>query len=87
MLNGMHTTQIAVRIPDELLTRLDVQIPARFASRADAVREGLTNLLEGPSRAERVERHRAGWRDHPLSPTDEFLLQHDARALIAEEPW
>ncbi len=87
MLNGMQTTQIAVRVPDELLERLDKQIPQRFASRADAVRNGLLALLGEPTMAERIERHREAWKANPLSPKSDSQLAIDAKALIAEEPW
>ncbi len=87
MLTGMHTTQIAVRVPDELLERLDRQIPQRFASRAEAVRNGLSVLLGEATMAERIDRHRAAWISHPLSPRSDAQLTIDAHALIAEEPW
>ncbi len=87
MLSGMHTTQIAVRVPDELLVRLDQQIPHRFASRAEAVRDGLVALLQESTMAERIDRHRQAWIEQPLSPSSESQLRADALALIAEEPW
>lgn len=87
MLDGMQTTQIAVRIPDELLARLDKQIPQRFASRAEAVRDGISVLLAQSSMAERIDRHRQAWIAEPLSPSSESQLRMDARGLIAEEPW
>ena len=87
MLSGMHTTQIAVRVPDELLVRLDRQIPQRFASRAEAVRDGLVALLQESTMAERIDRHRQAWIEHPLSQSSESQLRADALALIAEEPW
>jgi Arc/MetJ-type ribon-helix-helix transcriptional regulator len=87
MLDGMHSTQIAVRLPDELLTRLYDQIPERFASRAEAVREGLSSLLAQPSLAERVERHRAAWLAQPISPHGAAQMRNDAIGLIEEEPW
>lgn len=87
MLNGMQTTQIAVRVPNELLARLDQQIPQRFASRAEAVRDALAVLLAQSSMAERIDRHRQAWIDQPLSPSSESQIRIDALALIAEEPW
>ena len=87
MLFGMQTTQIAVRIPDELLVRLDQQIPRRFASRAEAVRDGLSALLAQSTMAERVDRHRQAWMDQPLSASSESQLRIDALSLIGEEPW
>lgn len=87
MLNGMQTTQVAVRIPDELLERLDRQIPQRFASRAEAVRDGLSALLNEATMVERIDRHRRAWIAQPLPPGPESQLTADALALIAEEPW
>jgi Arc/MetJ-type ribon-helix-helix transcriptional regulator len=87
MLAGMQTTQIAVRIPDDLLAELDRTIPSRFASRAEAVRAGLESVLNSESLAEREARHRQAWTDHPISAAADSQMLSDARALIAEEPW
>ena len=46
MLSGMPSTQIAVRIPDALLARLDALIEdGHFANRAEAVRRSLERLV------------------------------------------
>jgi metal-responsive CopG/Arc/MetJ family transcriptional regulator len=87
MLAGMQTTQIAVRIPDDLLAELDRTIPSRFASRAEAVRAGLESVLNSESLAEREEQHRKAWIEHPVSAGADRQMVLDARALIAEEPW
>lgn len=87
MLFGMQSTQIAVRIPDDLLVRLDQQIPHRFASRAEAVRDGLSALLAERTMAERIDRHRNAWIDQPLSAGSESQLRQDALNVIGEEPW
>jgi metal-responsive CopG/Arc/MetJ family transcriptional regulator len=87
MLFGMQTTQIAVRIPDELLAELDRTIPARFASRAEAVRAGLESVLQAESLDDREERHRQAWLSHPATTKANDQMLADARALIDEEPW
>lgn len=87
MLFGMHTTQIAVRLSDELLAELDRTIPTRFASRAEAVRAGLEYVLGSESLADRERRHIEGWKKHPATPDSVRQMQSDALALIAEEPW
>lgn len=87
MLNGMRTTQIAVRIPDELLAHLDDRIPRQFANRAEAVRAAITALVAHETIEEREARHRRGWAMHPQSAAEERVIAGDARALIAEEPW
>ena len=46
MLSGMSSTQIAVRIPDALLSRLDALIEdGHFENRAEAVRRSLERLV------------------------------------------
>jgi Arc/MetJ-type ribon-helix-helix transcriptional regulator len=87
MLFGMQTTQIAVRVPDELLAELDRTIPTRFASRAEAVRAGLESILNSESLVDREERHRQAWRDAPITSQAEAQMLRDARSLIEEEPW
>jgi Arc/MetJ-type ribon-helix-helix transcriptional regulator len=87
MLFGMQTTQIAVRLPDALLAELDRTIPARFPSRAAAVRAGLEFVLRSESLADREERHRRAWREHPISTGAQEQMRRDAIALIEEEPW
>ena len=87
MLSGMHSTQIAVRIPDELLAAHDDAIPGRFATRADAVRVAVAQLLLSEGESDREARHRQAWIDQPATTQDELRAIEDSRALIAEEPW
>ncbi len=83
----MQTSQIAVRLPDELLAKLDREIPQRFASRADAVRQGLDAVLSSPSLSDRVAEHQNSWAKTSISVGGEQAMRADALALIAEEPW
>jgi Arc/MetJ-type ribon-helix-helix transcriptional regulator len=39
------TTQVAVRLPDELITRLDSLVPTTHSSRSDAVRRAIELYL------------------------------------------
>lgn len=87
MLGGMQSTQIAVRLPADLLAELDRQIPRRFATRADAVRAGLIAVLGSESVEAREERHRRGWLEHPADDASTRAMVDEARALIADEPW
>ena len=46
MLSGMSSTQIAVRVPDGLLARLDALVEdGHFENRAEAVRRSLERLV------------------------------------------
>lgn len=87
MLSGMQTTQIAVRIPDDLLAHLDDRIPGQFANRADAVRAAILALVESETPQDREDRHRKGWIAHPFTAAEERSMRRDAESLIAEEPW
>lgn len=87
MLGGMHTSQIAIRMPDDLLAELDTAIPRRFASRAEAVRIALTQLLRSETIEQLEERHRRGWQLHPATDRESEQARAESRALIAEEPW
>ncbi len=68
MLSGMSTTQIAVRIPDALLARLDALVEdGHFENRAEAVRRSLERLVIDVE-ADRVSAAIvAGYLRHPVS--------------------
>ena len=83
----MHSTQIAIRIPDDLLREIDGRIPEQFASRADAVRSALVALIGRESVAQREARHQQGWIDKPATTGEERSTRRDALALIGDEPW
>lgn len=87
MLRGLNTTQVAVRLLDELLAQLDRRFPSLFSSRAEAVRAGIHAVLQTESLAERERGHRQACIDFPASPGSESTLIRDARSLLAEEPW
>lgn len=58
--------QIPVRIPDEDARRLDDAVASgRFASRSDALREGLARLLREEREREIVEAYRRGYERYP----------------------
>jgi Arc/MetJ-type ribon-helix-helix transcriptional regulator len=60
------STQIAVRIPDEHLDRIDAAVAAgRYESRAAAVRAGIEQLVREERDREIAERYRRGYAEHP----------------------
>ncbi len=82
------TTQIAVKLPDPLVERVDALVNAgSFASRSEAVRRALEALVEDSTRAAIDRAFREGYERFPV--TDEELA--DAYRLgiesIEEEPW
>lgn len=88
MLLGMHTKQIAVRIPTDLLARVDDLIRAgRCASRAEAVRMGLVAVTERDRQQAIDQAILDGYRRHPPTESDEAAARDSLRASISEEPW
>ncbi|MCY4517737.1 MAG: hypothetical protein OXB99_10920 [Acidimicrobiaceae bacterium] len=84
----MSTTQIAVRLPDALLTQLDHLVTTGvFESRAAAVRAGVESVTAESARQEIDRAIVDGYRRIP--PTNDELLAARAflRSSILEEPW
>jgi Arc/MetJ-type ribon-helix-helix transcriptional regulator len=60
------TVQIPIRIPDEDASRLDAIVASgRYASRSDALRQGLDLLLRQERDREIVESYRRAYAEHP----------------------
>ena len=60
------TVQIPVRIPDEDAKKLDEAVArGRFASRSEALREGLTRLLREERDREIAEQYRLAYEKYP----------------------
>lgn len=80
--------QIAVRIPNGLVTELDELVDAgRFETRADAVRAALETLLDLERRAEIGRRIVEGYRRLPQEDEDVASAERAATRAIDEEPW
>lgn len=82
------TTQIAVKVPDELLGEVDRLVErGAFASRSQAIRSGLEAVVGSQRRRDLDQRYRDSFASLP--ETDEELA--DARRLavdsIRDEPW
>ncbi len=74
-------TQIAIRIPERDLAALDEAVRAgRFASRAAAVREGVSRLLGEERDREIAESYRRAYSEHP----EEEIFGEVGLALLAE---
>ena len=76
------TTQIAVRLPDELVSQLDALVPGTHQTRSDAVRRSIELYLYRLACEQDAERYE---RD-PLSD-DELALTDDAHAWSGTPPW
>jgi Arc/MetJ-type ribon-helix-helix transcriptional regulator len=90
MVNGMQSTQIAVRLPDALLRKVDALVEAGEAdSRADAVRTALERLIR-IAESQKVGRQIAvGYERQPVGEPDEWgsldqLADWGAAAVLAD---
>jgi Arc/MetJ-type ribon-helix-helix transcriptional regulator len=84
----MSSEQIAVRLPGELMAKLDELVRrGRYESRAAAVRAGVETLAR--VEAERVidDAVVAGYRRVPPTPEDRSAALASLREAIEEEPW
>ncbi len=84
----MAAEQIAVRIPGELLRRVDQLVAAGlYESRAAAVRAGIEAVLAEHAR-QRIDRAIVdGYRRVPAAAGDDASAMASLRAAISEEPW
>jgi Arc/MetJ-type ribon-helix-helix transcriptional regulator len=85
------SVQIAVRLPEEELRRLDAAIArGAFPSRAAAVRSGLERLLREEREREIAEAYRRAYADRELDPAERLVgeagLGLGAELLAREDP-
>jgi Arc/MetJ-type ribon-helix-helix transcriptional regulator len=82
------TTQIALKLPDELVAEIDELIAeGAFANRSDAVRHGIEALVRRHER-ERVDRAFAeGFQRHPEGEDELADATRLAVDAINDEPW
>jgi Arc/MetJ-type ribon-helix-helix transcriptional regulator len=81
-------TQVIARVPDDLAAALDRLVSSgAFASRSDAVREALVQLVDRHRRAEIGSEIVEGYRRMPQTDDEVGWVDAIARAMIEEEPW
>jgi Arc/MetJ-type ribon-helix-helix transcriptional regulator len=82
------STQIAVKIPEEMLEAVDQLVATgRFTSRSEAVRAGLA-LAVRQAKRETIDRaFTDGFRRNPDRPEELADAQRLAIEAIKEEPW
>ena len=88
MLNGMATTQIAIRLDDHVLAAVDQLVSTGGGeSRADVVRQALKVLFQAQEK-ERIDRLMVdGYSRTPSTLTEDAAAEASLRDAIGEEPW
>jgi Arc/MetJ-type ribon-helix-helix transcriptional regulator len=84
----MASEQIAVRLPKDLLAKLDELVRAGlYESRAAAVRAGVEAIAQIERRREVDRSIIEGYRRTPPTAAEEAAALESLRHAIAEEPW
>jgi Arc/MetJ-type ribon-helix-helix transcriptional regulator len=84
----MATEQIAVRLPEELLSELDALVAdGVYESRAAAVRAGVEAITALERRKQTDQAIVAGYRRTPPTAAEHVAAIASLRDAIAEEPW
>lgn len=82
------TTQIAVKLPDEVVAAVDRLVDeGTFPSRSAAVRRALDGLLAASQRAAVDEAFARGFRDSPDTAGELADAMRLAVEAINDEPW
>jgi Arc/MetJ-type ribon-helix-helix transcriptional regulator len=80
--------QFAIRMSDDLARSLDELVASgRFATRAEAVRAAIEQLLDSERRRELGQRIVKGYTDAPQSDEEVAAATRAAIRSIQEEPW
>ena len=82
------STQLAIRLPDELLHDLDwLILRLNYDSRAEAMRDALVKLIDQERRREIGEQIAEGYRRMPQTEEEIASAYESLRQSIDEEPW
>ncbi len=82
------TTQIAVKLPDELVSEIDRLVEGgAFASRSQAIRSGLEAMVAGRHRLEIDRQFHDAAAGHPETREDIADATRLAVDAIRDEPW
>lgn len=84
----MASEQIAVRLPEELLSELDALVASgAYESRAAAVRAGVEAIVAVEHRRQIDRAIVAGYHHAPPTALENDAAVASLREAIAEEPW
>lgn len=81
-------TTVAIRIPDEVLERLDGLVHADgYATRTEAIRRAIDVLLDAHERSVVDREIVEAYIRNPQTDEEVAVASAAARALIEEDPW
>lgn len=81
-------TVVAIRVPDEVLERLDELVhPDGYATRTEAIRRAIDVLLDAHERSVIDQKIVDAYTRMPQSDEELAVADAAARALIEDEPW
>ncbi|HWQ23266.1 MAG TPA: ribbon-helix-helix domain-containing protein [Gaiellaceae bacterium] len=81
-------TQLVTRIPDDLAAQLDALVAEGVvASRSEAVRQALAEMLDRHRRRRLAEADIAAYTAMPQSEDELLGVDEATRRMIEEEPW
>jgi Arc/MetJ-type ribon-helix-helix transcriptional regulator len=85
---AIRMAQLVTRVEDDLAAAVDQLVEAGvFASRSEAVRLGLEQLVDRCRRDEIGARIARGYRELPQSDAEVAWADESSLRMIAEEPW
>jgi len=81
-------TQVVARIADELAALVDELVAEGVvASRSDAIRRGLEQLIDQHRRERTAEAIVRGYREHPQTDDEVGWVDAATVGMIGDEPW
>lgn len=82
------TVQVAAKLPEELVRRVDELVAAgTFPNRSAAIRQGLESLVVGLRRGAIDDAIRQGYTRRPESAEELARARRLAESAIEDEPW
>ncbi|MGH9185557.1 MAG: ribbon-helix-helix domain-containing protein [Acidimicrobiales bacterium] len=81
-------TQLAIRLPDEVMADLDALVAAgSFSTRTEAVRAAIVAMIDAERRRSVGHAIADGYRRTPQTDDEVTAAEHAAITSIHEEPW
>lgn len=80
-------TQIAIRLPEEVLNAVEEKREASGESRSQFFRRAVEALLKQQIERDKIERYIRAYNDNPETEQETKSAQQAASTILAMEPW